>query len=372
MLDLSSLGSGGSYLGADSLTIARALAALLDLAPGITHLRLPPSGVRLEDLRLAPCIRTLRAVEGVHVGPGAASEEKVIRFLRAARNLEMLGLVWVGEGVEEEEEDEVALELGKLHTLMLVAGRPGPLLSALTRAELPQLSRLVLSPYDRSLDIWEDDAALGGLRAFQLWHGSKIRSLTYASTPGWPPDSTLPPDDTLGLHPNLLHLHLALPHTLLNEHPELARSLMRKEHPLMSVTVPRWPRVVQPDSISPNPVMQEWPAGNRFLAALVGPSRLKVVVIDGFTWVQPALGAVAAQSGDSGMMRTWASWLAKNGIELHDMDGAGAPVIERGRPGQPWGRKSLDSGRRMSIEQGRRSLEGRRPSIRYTGDSDGG
>lgn len=371
VLDLSNLAHGR-----DAVAVARAVSAVLELSPGLKHLSLPPSGVRIADLRDAPCARSLRCLEGVHLSRGG-SEDDVVRFLRVAKTLEVLGLVWTGPGdvLEDIEFDDGAEEapppsLSKLHTLTLVAAHPGPLLSALTRAELPSLSRLVLSPYDQGLELWEDDAARGGSRALQHRHGSKIRSLTYVTTPGWPPDTTLPAHDTLSLHPNLVHLHLALPHALLNEHPELAPAFARPNHPLAHLTIPRWPRIVQ--AASP-PQADDYPPGNRFLAALSRcRSRIRVVSIDGFNWVQPALGFFAAQSGDSGMMRTWATWLGKAGVELLDMDGASAPVIERGRPGVSGARRTSIEHGWKSIEGGRKSNEGRRPSLRPSWDSDGG
>lgn len=401
VLDLSHLGGGGSYLGADALTISGALGALLELTPALTHLRLPPSGsgVQLADLRLAPCIRRLRALEGVHL-TGRKSEEDAVRLLRAARSLELLGLVWVSSTPLDDDLSPDDLPpppiLAALHTLTLVGGEPGPLLAALTRAELPALTRLVMSPYDPGLRAWEDDEIRGGPRALQFAHGHKIRSLTYVATPGWPHRDTLPGTDTLALHPSLAHLHLALPHALLHDNPDLARSLADPYHPLSAITLPRWPRAVRPDSsVSPGPaqtgpvVESQWPAGNRFLAALLSrPSRLRTVRIDGFTWVSPSLGRWAAESGDSGMMRQWAVAMARAHIELRDMDGASPPIIERGRPsvsmgmGMGMGRKSVDGGRR-SMDHGtnasiaiRQSIDqGRRPSYRRRGtgdDSDGG
>lgn len=401
VLDLSNLGSGGLYLGADPLTISGALGALLDLTPALTHLRLPSaSGVHLADLRLAPCIRHLRALEGVHL-TGRKAEADAVRLLRATRSLELLGLVWVGS---PQPDDDLALDdlpppptLSSLHTLTLVGGEPGQLLAALTRAELPSLTRLVMSPYDPGLSVWEDDELRGGPRALQLAHGHKIRSLTYVATPGWPHRDTLPGTDTLRLHPFLAHIHLALPHALLHDNPDLARSLADPYHPLSAITLPRWPRVVRQDSsVSPAPALgaagagagppppvdeSQWPAGNRFLAALLSrPSRLRTVRIDGFNWVSPSLGRWAAESGDSGMMRQWAVAMNRAHIELRDMDGASPPVIERGR--SAFGRRSVDGGRK-SFDHGRGAItsirqsidQGRRPSYlrRNTGDeSDGG
>jgi hypothetical protein len=377
VLDLSNLG-GGSYLGADPLTISGALGALLDLTPALTHLRLPPAGcgVRLADLRHAACIRRLRALEGVHL-TGRAAEEDVVRLLRATRSLELLGLVWVASALapdDELEEDDLPAPpaLPALHTLTLVAGEPGPLLAALTRAELPRFTRLVMSPYDEGLKVWEDDALRGGPRALQLSHGHKIRSLTYVATPGWPHRDTLPPNDTLTLHPFLAHLHLALPHAVLHDAPDLARTLADPFHPLAAVTLPRWPRVVRPDaSTSPAPHQAqggEWPPGNPFLAALLSRrSRIRTVRIDGFTWVSPSLGRWAAESGDSGMMRRWAVAMSRTCVELRDMDGGVPPVIERGRQ-----RSSFDG---AGISAIRRSIDqGRRPSFarRVSDDSDGG
>ncbi|CAK9781280.1 hypothetical protein CC85DRAFT_286083 [Cutaneotrichosporon oleaginosum] len=378
VLDLSNLG-GGSYLGADPLTISGALGALLDLTPALTHLRLPPAGcgVRLTDLRHAACIRRLRALEGVHLA-GRKAEDDAISLLRVTRSLELLGLVWVASALEPDEELELEdlpgpPSLAALHTLTIVAGEAGPLLAALTRAELPRLTRLVMSPYDEGLKMWEDDALRGGPRALQLAHGRKIRSLTYVATPGWPHRDTLPTDDTLTLHPSLAHVHLALPHAVLHDAPDLARTFADPFHPLTVVTLPRWPRVSRPDaSTSPSahhavPGGQgDWPPGNPFLATLLSRrSRIRTVRIDGFTWVSPSLGRWAAESGDSGMMRRWAVAMARKGVELRDMDGGVPPVIERGR------QRSFEgagiSAIRRSIDQGRRPSFARRGS-----DSDGG
>ncbi|BEJ15981.1 hypothetical protein CspHIS471_0505860 [Cutaneotrichosporon sp. HIS471] len=382
VLDLSNLG-GGLYLGADPLTINGALGALLDLTPALTHLRLPPAGcgVRLADLRHAACIRRVRAIEGVHL-TGRKAEEDVIRLLRATRSLELLGLVWVDSALDPD--DELAEEdlpappsLSALHTLTLVAGEPGPLLATLTRAELPRLTRLVMSPYDHGLVVWEDDTLRGGPRALQLAHGHKIRSLTYVATPGWPHRDTLPPSDTLTLHPLLAHLHLALPHAVLHDALDLASTLADRYHPLSAITLPRWPRVARPDaSTSPaahqggahqGGAQYEWPPGNPFLAALLSKrSRIRTVRIDGFNWISPSLGRFAAESGDNGMMRRWSVAMARTGVELRDMDGAVPPVIERGR------QRSVEG---MAISAIRRSIDqGRRPSFArcVSDDSDGG
>lgn len=353
VLDLSNLGPGGNYLGADAVTVSKACAVLLDLTPSVVHLRLPAHGVRLDDLRLAPCIRKLQALEGVHLAH-ARDEEDAVRLLRATKALKVLGLVWVGSVVEVEEmEVRKTLNMPYLHTLTLVAGRPGPLLASLTRAELPALTRLVTSPYESELIAFEDDPERGGVRALQVAHGAQLASLTYLSTPDWPRRDLLPSEDTLSLHPNLAHLHLGLPNTLLNEHPELGSALCKPHHPLSVVTLPRWPRVVAGADVSvPASNGPPSPAGNCFLSALcASPSNLKIVAVDGFTWVPPALGRFAAESGDSGMMRQWASWLSRRGVELRDMDGAPAPVICNGRA-------SFSSAGRRSVDGGRRSLGG--------------
>lgn len=376
VLDLSNLGS--SY-GSDAATIARATATLLDLAPCVKHLRLPPSGVSLVDLRHAPCIRTLRALEGVHL-PNAEVEVDAVRLLRVARSLEVLSLVWVNRDEPPEDTDAdaddvdppppLSLTLPRLHTVTLEGGPPGPLLAALTLADLPALTRLVLSPYEPRLYAFDDDPWRGGRRAFQAAHGAQILSLTYVSTPDWPRRDVLPPVDTLALHPALVHLHLALPHALLNDNPDLAAVFASTHHPLAAVTVPRWPRVARIDSsVSPHPQIADpptppgippAPTGHRFLAALFSkPSRIRSVSVEGFTWVPPELGRWAAESGDSGMMRSWAGWLARQKVELRDTEGNTAPPIERGRAAFGAGRMSVDGGRR-SVDGGRRSFDGRR------------
>jgi len=378
-LDLSNVGSGTSYLGADSVTVARSCAVLLDLAPCITHLRLPSHGVKLTDLRLAPCIRKLRAIEGIHLAT-REDEEEAIKLLRSAKNLELVGLVWVGSvptemdmemefGDEFEAPPTRQIILPRLHTLTLVAGRPGPLLAALTRAELPTLSRLVTSPYESSLSAFDDDPERGGPRALQVAHGEAIKSLTYVSTPDWPRRDLLPPADTLAIHPNLLHLHLGLPHALLNEHPELGTALGSRSHTLAVLTLPRWPKVVAGADTSPGPVPTQFPpsangppppGNNAFLTTLcaANPS-IKVVAVDGFTWVAPALGRWAAESGDSGMMRQWSIWLQKHGIELRDQEGNVAPIIERGRGSFSSGFTGFGVGMtpRRSVDGGRRSFD---------------
>jgi hypothetical protein len=384
VLDLSNVGSGASYLGADAVTVARACAALLDLTPCVTHLRLPAHGVKLCDLRLAPCVRKLRAVEGIHLAT-TEDEEDAVKLVRAAKVLELLGLVWIGslpsldldEDFGSDDHDTGTapplkqLILNSLHTLTLVAGRPGPLLAALTRAELPALTRLVTSPYEASISAFEDDPDRGGTRALQAAHGHSIRSLTYVSTPDWPRRDLLPPMDTLALHPNLVHLHLGLPHALLNEHPELALALASPHHPLAAITLPRWPKVVAGADTSPGrahvltpaptpPAVPPSPSGNVFLSTLCGSSGVKVVTVDGFTWVTPALGRWAAESGDSGMMRQWACWLSRCDVELRDQEGHTAPVIERGRgsfsAGMGFGAAVGMMGRR-SVDGGRRSFD---------------
>ncbi|KAL1411323.1 hypothetical protein Q8F55_002274 [Vanrija albida] len=386
VLDLSHLGPGGSYLGADPVTVRRACAALLELAPRVTHLRLPVTGVSLDDLRVAPCIRKLKALEGVHLG-NEESEGEAVRLLRAARELEVLGLVWIGSAPLEDELDELDLDtdpdapppppplnLAALHTLTLVGGAPGTLLATLTRSELPRLSRLVLSPYEPRLSAWDDDPVRGGRRALQVAHGGKIVSLTYVATMDWPRQDLMPPADTLSLHPQLRHLNLALPHALLAENSQLALALARPDHTLMHVTLPRWPRVPQ-TSVSPGPGsapaqlqpnasaaslrMLPSPGGNAFLSTLMSrPSRIRTIAIDGFTWVPPALGRWAAESGDSGMMRNWAAWLVRFGVELKDMEGGAAPIVDRGRAVGA-GRSSFDAGSFGGPMQRRGSGQGR-------------
>jgi hypothetical protein len=340
--------------------------------------------VRLDDLRFAPCVGRLRALEGVHLA-SEADEEDAIKLIRAAKRLEFLGLVWVGAepdapDMDADYSEAKQLVLPNLHTVTLVAGRPGPLLAALTRADLPVLSRFVTSPYEPGLAAFDADADRGGPRAFQVAHGGVIRSLTYVSTPGWPRRDLVPPADTLALHPNLVHLHLAIPHTLLNEHPELGAALQSSTHPLAVLALPRWPKVMygadtspaptpamtpgvqgQPPGFPPTPP-PEWggpppPGRHAFLTALVPLTRVKTIVVDGFTWVQPALGRWAAESGDSGVMRQWANWLVRRGIELCDQEGNVAPVIERGR-----GSFSSTSGFRPPI-MGRKSVDGGRRSF---------
>lgn len=342
-LDLSRLDPGALYLGADATVVTQALEALLELTPCVVHLRLPPSGVSLTDLRHSPCMRTVRALEGVHLR-NEADEEAAIRLLRATKSLEVLGLVWVGNRAEEdeqldldeEEDDEVKpqLSLPNLHTLTFKNGNPGQLLCALTLANLPRLTRLVTSPYAPSLLVHGDDAKRGGVRAFQAWHGDTIRSLTYVAVPDFPRRDLLPLPDTLSLHPNLEHLHLAMPHRLLHDSASLAPALFSRR--LSVLSVPRWPRVTQTDaSTSPHHTEPQdgRPQGNNFLFSLAesGPKKVDKVVVDGFTWVPPSLGRWAADSGDCAMMRRWAAWLSSRGIELLDQDGAGIPAYERGR-----------------------------------------
>lgn len=347
-LDLSRLDTGARYFDFTATILARATEILLDLSPSVVHLRLPPSGVSLTELRHIPCIRTVRALEGVHVRT-AADEEAVIRLLRATKSLEVLELVWVetrSEGRQEaldaeeadDDDDRVKagppLSLPNLHTLTFKNGTSGQLMRALTLASLPRLTRLVTSPYESDLLVHGDDALRGGVRAFQVWHGDKIRSLTYVAVPDFPRRDMLPAADTLSLHPNLEHMHLAIPHRLLHDRASLAPALFSRR--LSVLTVPRWPRVTQTDA-STSPHHQEpqdgRPQGNQFLyeLAMAGPKRVDKIVVDGFTWVPPSLGRWAADSGDCAMMRRWAAWLSHRGIELLDQDGAGIPAYERGR-----------------------------------------
>lgn len=395
-LDLSRLDPGALYLGADATVVTQALEALLELTPSVVHLRLPPSGVSLTDLRHSPCMRTVRALEGVHLRT-AADEEAAIRLLRATKSLEVLGLVWVGSRSEEEEDgldlDEdaedpkkPALWLPNLHSLTFKNGTSGPLLCALTRASLPRLTRLVTSPYPPSLLVHGDDARRGGVRAFQTWHGDRIRSLTYVAVPDFPRRDLLPAPDTLALHPNLEHMHLAMPHRLLHDNASLAPALFSRR--LSVLSVPRWPRVTQTDA-STSPHHQEpqdgRPQGNQFLyeLAAAGGKRVDKVVVDGFTWVPPSLGRWAADSGDCAMMRRWAAWLAHRGIDLLDQDGAGIPAYERGRAevrrpsaGATTGpmRRGSDAYAPVAVQVGRgrgKGARGRRVSLGTYGQSGG-
>lgn len=386
-LDLSRLDPGALYLGAGAATVTSALSALLELTPSVVHLRLPPSGVSLQDLRHSSCMRNLRALEGVHLC-SAEDEVDAVRLLRATRRLEFLGLVWVGVRPEAEEEEEsgpektkLQLNLSSLHSVTFVNPMAGPLLAALTVADLPNLTRWVTSPYSSHLIVHTDDPRRGGPRAFQAYHGHKIRSLTFVAVPDYPRRDLLPAADSLTMHPHLEHVHLALPHRLLHDHRSFASAFFNRRVPVL--TIPRWPRVVQNEaSVSPHIAHEPQdgrPQGNAFLYELAQGGgakgrRVDKVVVDGYTWVPPSLGRWAAESGDCAMMRTWAHWLAGRGIELLDQDGAGIPAYERGRAARrpSEGRTGSDGYMPVPVAVGRgrgKGAKGRRVSLGTYGQS---
>lgn len=345
---------------------------MLPLLPNVTHLVLPArSPLRCDHIALAPFAKRLRCLQGLSVysfptsgGPGGGVNAHTSRggdpfvwLLRQLSNLEVLSIHGPGnttidtlfntslDPLADSIEPGNQLQLNRLHTLTLDGVKSGPLLRALTTSDLPSLRRLLLTSYHGLVG---DETY-----QFQVSHGTKLLSLTYMNPHEWPTTEAIPPEETLELHPALLHLSFAFPHSFLQANLELATGLtgeMYRDHPLIAVTVPKWNENGTNQSPAPTPSItpltqtilnnngngnghhQSPPINtsrtpNRFLSTIVNspPANLKVITIDGFRWVRPDLGRTALEAGNSGTMRNWAVELATRGLEMKDMDGKVLP-----------------------------------------------
>lgn len=321
----------------------RAFMDILPLVPNLTHLRLPfrCAPFRLEELCLAPFAKNLKALELVDVEYGAILDDKGrdvnVLLLRHLPNLEVLSLNGPGDangGTGWELRKQAPLKLDKLHTLILNGVKTGIVLDTLIDSELPALRRLILTSFHQR----ENDLTL----AFQETHGHKILSLAYLPICK-PSLESHPPNETLDLHPNLIHLSYLIHDKPSHANVRLAstpfRSLPRS---IRSLTLPKWNVAgTASPAIILDPENQEtahftWapPMTNDIPSRLLNMflndplPDLKVINIDGFRWVRPELGARALMTGDSGAMRVWSDKFSEPGIEMRDMDGRTAPVLE--------------------------------------------
>lgn len=352
-LDLSHLDDG--YPSLHITTIDSALRALLPLLPNVTHLVLPArSPLRCEHIGLAPFAKRLRCLQGLSVysfAPVSSSTsrraDQYVWLLRQLPSLEVLSIHGPGNTsdittpIHDELPEASGLELNRLHTLTLDGVKNGHLLRALTDAELPALTRLLLTSYH---GLPGDETY-----AFQVAHGPTVLSLTYMHSHEWPTIESTPPEETLELHPALLHLSFAFTHSFLQSHLEISQALSaeaNRHHPLRAITVPKWTESARNQSPSPSPGVTPlsqtfaqhsgngvgFPLSppintsrtpNRFLSTVVKrpPGSLAIVTIDGFRWVRLDLGRTALEAGNSGTMRNWAMELETRGLEMRDMDG---------------------------------------------------
>ncbi|GFZ49472.1 hypothetical protein JCM24511_07592 [Saitozyma sp. JCM 24511] len=368
-LDLSHLSEG--YFAPHVTVISRAFHDLLPLLPNVTHLKLPPGQLpfRLSQLPSAPFLTKLRALEGLQIGDERSYEGRYpfIHLLRAMPGLEVLSVLGpglAGRDLDLQEIDQKPIHLPKLHTLTLDGVKSSLLLSTLLISDLPSIRRLLITSYcgcpgDQTYE-------------FQQVHGGDLISLTYLPTREWPTVHPTPPLDTLDLHPKLRHLSYLLPNSVLQSNRIIATSLARDDHPLSTLTLPKWENLARP-SPSPSPAHTPLPQpgandnnhgqqtpflspsaasidgvrrSNRFILELLShkPAHLRYIIADGFTWVKPSLGKAALQAGASGEMRIWAQRLKNHGIELLDGEGKVVPVAE-GRSGDGGERTR---GRRLS------------------------
>lgn len=363
-LDLSHLDDG--YPSLHITSIDSALRALLPLLPNVTHLVLPArSPLRCEHIGLAPFAKRLRCLQGLSVysfptgtASSAAGKDPYVWLLRQLPNLEVLSIHGPGNTTDIDTSGsvlpspdvatpELDLRLRRLHTLTLDGVKSGPILRALSAAELPSLHRLLLTSYH----------GLPGDETynFQVAHGTRLVSLTYMHSHEWPTTEATPPIETLELHPCLRHLSFVFPHAFLQANLEIAQAITAepyRHHPLQAITVPKWTEAARNNSTSPSPSpavptplsltqtvlnaagmsslsppINTSRTPNRFLSTIAKkpPANLQMITIDGFRWPRPDLPRTALEAGNSGTMRNWAVELETRGLEMKDMDGRVLP-----------------------------------------------
>nr|XP_031860007.1 uncharacterized protein CI109_004614 [Kwoniella shandongensis]KAA5527079.1 hypothetical protein CI109_004614 [Kwoniella shandongensis] len=319
-----------------------------------------------EEIGYSAFARHLKCLEGVEVDREVdpRGRDGLVQLLRRLPSLEVLGVLGPGGDVLLlDDESAPILRLSKLHTLKLDGVICGRLMTALIRAELPSLRRLLLTPH--YLHIMDQTYAL------QETHGDKIVSLTYLPSNSWPPRSTLegqavnaPAEQTLSLHPNLRHLSFLLQEKdSMDQLDIILRLASSMGHPLKVLTIPKWTDPPSTSSAAADGISatglftnhqihtttttDAMTTSHQLLDTLVQrpPPKLKRVNVDGFKWVKAELGKVAMTAGKSGEMRMWAGVLSRNGIELGDMDGGLAPPMSVGGVG---GMGTIGSNRRRS------------------------
>ncbi|WVN90247.1 uncharacterized protein L203_105483 [Cryptococcus depauperatus CBS 7841] len=330
--------------------VRQATGAILPLLPNVVHLKLGGMAsarvVPLDEIGWSPFAKGLQCLEGVWVDEGIHGGRRLVTLLKRLSSLQVLGVVGPPVDVVAEAGDE-GLEMPTLHTLKVEGLSNGYLLDTLTKASLPNLTRLLLTP--APLSPFDQTGEL------QRALGPQIVSLTYLSPRGWPRGHFILPPETLRIHPSLLHLSVC--EGDYEAIDVLLRSPVGDSHPLSALTVPRWSPTSRPStpaaSVShpgqpPTPPLSPPSCQPPLLQTLLSkpPPRLKTLTIDGFKWVKPELGPAAMGTGQSGEMRVWAGLLSRRGIVLRDMEGEMAPRVRL----QPLG--PIARGRRRSNNGG--------------------
>lgn len=325
-LDLTHLRDG--YETPHPTSLLRVLREVFPLIPNLTHLRLPTgSFIPFDEIRRAPFARRLRVLEGVQVNYDVNLRDgvdPVVRLLRCLPNLEVLTLIGPGDIevpslYELEQAEQDVLRLDKLHTITLSGVKSSVALHTLINSDLLSLRQIALTSYS---------GCAGDLTSgFQSAHGDKITSLTYLQPREWPGFRSVPPIETMEIHPYLETLAYHLPKDL--PHLQEMLTLTPADHPLSSLVLPKWTSNPS-DRFDP---IQHDPGRNGtgatgLMRSLVDdpPKCLRSVTIDGFRWVRADLGMRALQTGDSGEMRGWSDRLRGVGVELVDMDGRPSPL----------------------------------------------
>lgn len=340
------------------------LREIFPLIPNLQWLKLSSGTyIPIEEIRRAPFARRLKALEGVQVGyeGGLGEVDPAVRLLRGLPSLEVLSLFGPGdiETAYEPDESEDPLQLDRLHTLILSGVKTGPVLQTLVVSDLPCLRQLVTTSYANC----PDDLTL----AFQSAHADKLEFIAYIHPRGWPGLRALPPSETLELHPNLKHLAYLLPKDL--PHLETFFERIPADHPLRSLTVPKWTSNPSErwDDQRPGPVGT---GATQMMTTLLNshPPHLTEIIIDGFRWVRADIGMRALQTGDSGEMRRWAEKFKVVGVEVLDMDRKGPSMVGSISIGSIGMGEGKGKGRRRSSAQWIETM--RVPTDRL--DEDGG
>ena len=337
-LDLSNLYD--SYYLPHTTSFARALYDIFLLVPNLKHLKFPHQRIPIDAdrLRYAPFNRGLKALEGLQLGaihPDERNRDPLVQLLREYPSLEVLTLYGLGNDDElsgRPLHEEFPFQLDKLHTLGLTQVKSGTILNTLIHSDLPSIRRLKLTsyynhPHDRTY-------------ALQQAHGHKILSLTYIAANEWPVVHSLPPLDTLRIHPNLIHFSFLLSNSLHHLLDMLTWNISRNANlPLRSLTISRWNAA---GTVSPNPGVTQPYVSAIFSRILRDrPANLVVISIDGFRWVRAGLGLKASATGDSGETLLWSDRFRNVGMQLWDMDGHIAPEVIGNSRDQRKGRRRI-------------------------------
>lgn len=347
MLDISPFRNDGTIAGTQ-----RALTELLQRAPNLQHLKVDQVFGMLDWRSVTK--EGLKCLEGIGVDSVWPLQLSFLKLLVGTKGLEVLRIYGRGVSSETPRRSQHHMELvdrlqfDHLHTLTLQQVKTGAVLPELIAADLPQLQRLALMPYCGV----EGDLTY----ALEEAHGAKILSLTYLGSNEWPRIRTALPERTLELYQNVVHLAWLIP----NSYDHLANVLTStgsdNSHPLRTLIIPKWT-----SNASPTPGARNTPVELFSQLLTCPPPNLKRVIIDGYRWVNPELGARALMTGASGEMRYWAEKLGVKGIQLQDMERRGMPVVAKsGEVGRRRRRSSVRAGDGMSV------------SVEDRGDEDGG